>query len=800
MRRKLEAGRIGGLGVEWDALRNLLARETHTAMGRDMALTVETESDIDTVRAALALTGEARTALAAAGPPPLDPIPDLRTALDRARVVGAVLDGTELVVISRALSAIPALIAYGRRVVDVAPGITRLTGTLSSLPELASTLGRALDDEGAVTDQASPRIGQVRREIRTRRRRIVHDLERMLHGPDAERLFAEMFVTVRHGRYVVPVRAESRSRVRGIVHDRSQSGQTLFVEPADVVDANNDLVGWIREEDEETQRILAELTDAVRERLAALDGLVARIAEADWVFARAATADRMDATAPSLERARRVRLRAARHPLLVAQSWSDPSRPVVPMDIELDADRPLLLITGPNAGGKTVALKTLGLSALMVQVGCHVPAADGSELPVFDPVFAVIGDDQSVAENLSTFSAFARQARDILSEARAGALVLLDELGAGTDPDEGAALARAILEQLDASGALVVATTHLEPLKTFASTHPRARNASVEFDADRLAPTFRLRYDRPGQSYALAIAERLGLPPDVIDRARLHRSADAARMSELLARLDQEARREAGHAAAAETQARETALKLNAARQAESAAETRARTLVEDARREAAALLADVRRAVNIEWERLRRAERSKHTLDESRRRLREVSARLTSGPDARTAEGPPTAERHRALVAGARVSAEHLGLSGEIVSIAGSTATVRSGAITVRVPLAALRSASAAPATPAAELPQRGTIRVPDRRNVGTEIHLLGRTTDEARDLVEQYLDDAFVAGLGRVRLIHGKGTGALRKAVRDVLTAHPLVASFRDGEPSEGGAGATVAELKVS
>jgi DNA mismatch repair protein MutS2 len=243
----------------------------------------------------------------------------------------------------------------------------------------------------------------------------------------------------------------------------------------------------------------------------------------------------MDATAPAIDGTGRVALRAARHPLLLAQAWRDPARAVVPVDVELSPDRPLLLITGPNAGGKTIALKTLALCALMAQVGCHVPAAAGSRLPVFERLYAIIGDEQSVAENLSTFSAFVKQIREVLAEADARSLVLVDELGAGTDPDEGAALAKAILETLADRGVLVAATTHLEPLRAFASTEPRARNASVEFDTRTLAPTFRLRYDVPGQSYALAIAGRLGLSPELIARAQGHRSTDAARLSQLLA-------------------------------------------------------------------------------------------------------------------------------------------------------------------------------------------------------------------------------------------------------------------------
>jgi DNA mismatch repair protein MutS2 len=671
----------------------------------------------------------------------------------------------------------------------VAAAVAAHAEELPRLTDLRDILRHALEDDGSLTDRASPRLRSLRQQVRERRRRLVADLERML-AAEGERVFADRFVTVRHGRYVLPVRAEARQRLRGIVHDRSQSGQTIFVEPEGVVEANNDLVQALREEEQEAARILAELTAAVRARLPEIERLVEAVGDLDWLFVRAHVAERMAATAPTVTATGPVALAAARHPLLLAQAWRDPARAVVPVDIELSPERPLLLITGPNAGGKTIALKTLALCALLAQVGCHVPAAEGSRLPVFERLYAIIGDEQSVAENLSTFSAFVKQIREVLAGAGDRSLVLIDELGAGTDPDEGAALARAILENLADRGALVVATTHLEPLRAFASTEPRARNASVEFDTRTLAPTFRLRYDVPGQSYALAIAGRLGLAPALIDRAQAHRSADAAHMSQLIASLDEATRTEAERTLALERRESETAARLAAAREAEAGAATRARELVERAKAEAAALLTEVRRAVGAEWERLKRADRSRPALEDSRRRLREIGARVAPAPAGPLPEAP--------LAPGMAVAAEHLGLRGQLVAIAGDSATVRAGAISVRVPVSALRPAAEAPATRPAPRPgERGDAPV---RTVAPELMLIGRTTDEARDLVEKYLDDAFMAGVAHVRLVHGKGTGALRKAVRGLLAEHPLVDSFRDGEPAEGGAGATVAALKVS
>jgi DNA mismatch repair protein MutS2 len=798
----LQAGRIWEPGTEWNAVRALLAHEASTQMGRDRATAAEPLTDISEVQAAIEMTRQARLALATTGSLPLEALPDIRAILARCRAEGTVLDGAEMVQIIPVLDASPKLHAYGRSVREASPEVTTITDALPRFAELADRLRRALDASGAVTDDASPTLKRLRREIRERRRHLASELERAFQGSDADRLFTDHYVTLRHGRYVLPVRTESRSRVRGIVHDRSQSGQTLFIEPEQVVDANNDLVQAMREEEHETARILAELTAAVHARLDDLDTLVSSIGELDWIFARAQAAERMGATAPAIDAGRTVELRGARHPLLLAQSWKDPSRTVVPMDLELGPERPLLVITGPNAGGKTIALKTLAVQALMAQVGCHVPADEGSRLPVFDDVFAIIGDDQSVAENLSTFSAFVKQAREILERADQRSLVLLDELGAGTDPDEGAALAQAILEELAERGALVIATTHLEPLKAFASTHPRARNASVEFDTATLAPTFHLRYDQPGQSYALTIAARLGLGAELIARANAHRSEHAARLADLLATLDANARTEAERAREIERIRTEAAAQLAKARETEAAAESRAQAIVARARAEATALVSEIRRALTAEWDKLKRSDRSRRSLDESRRRVRDVAGRM----EALVPEAP--AERPVALAPGATVAAEHLGIRGELVEIAGSSATVRSGSVTVRVPLQVLRAVAASSATPVRGEASRGAGRSGFRggdsiqtshRSVAGEILLLGQTTDEARDRVEKYLDDAFLAGLASVRLVHGKGSGALRKAVRDLLAGHPLVESFRDGEPAEGGTGATVAALKV-
>ena len=827
----------GSGGLEWPEVLALLAREARTPMGRELAQTATPLAELDAIRRALQETAQARAALGQTGAPPWEGVVDVRPMLEAARVPGSVAEAADLAALIPLLEAAGRLRAYGRA---IAPVASDLAARLAGFPQqkaLADLLGRSIDADGQLRDDASPALRRVRGRIRDLRREIVKRLEAYFGGPGAEATFQERYVTVRHGRYVLPIRAEAKGRLRGIVHDRSQSGATLFVEPEAMVEANNDLVQAAREEEIEIVRILAALTDAVRETLPELDALVSGIGGLDLIFARGALAERMEAVEPAIGEARDVFLPGARNPLLIAQAWrgavagrgaaeGEPSAlvagrgaaeggpsalAVIPMDIEIHADRPLLVITGPNAGGKTVALKTLGLLALMAQAGCHVPARPGARLPVFSQCFAIVGDDQSVAENLSTFSAFVKQLRGVLDRVDEHSLVLLDELGAGTDPDDGAALAQAVLEHLAERGALVAASTHLEPLKGFASTHPRARNASVEFDPERLAPTFRLVYDRPGQSYALSIGARLGLPPALIERAHAHRSTQQRQLQELLARLDDRDRRDAERTAALERREAESAGLLARAQAELEAARATAREAVARAKAEAQRLVTEVRRHVNDEWDRLKRAEKSRPELERARKRLVETARRVEQTAGAAAPAPGGTAEP------GDRVEVAHLGLKGEVLTIDGPTATVQAGAVTVKVPLQAITVVARGGAGRAdvargegvmysrprmgtglgSKAGARGAVAVPGKSGVPGELHLIGRTTDEARDLLEKYLDDAFLAGLTSVRIIHGKGTGALRRAVEDVLGGHPLIAEHRPGAASEGGGGATVATL---
>jgi DNA mismatch repair protein MutS2 len=767
----------------WESFRQLLARFAATPFGRDRALALFPAGSHAAVEAGLGETREARRALTTEGAPPWEGVTDVRPTLDRAAPDGAALDGPALVALGRTLDSVARLTGYGQRIAGTAPGLSERCRVLPTCRDLAVDLEHHLDPEGRLLDRASPRLRGVRRQIQTLRAELERRLERLLDHPAVVPALQERYVTVRNGRYVLPVRGDARRAVRGIVHDRSSSGATLFIEPEEVVDLNNQLTQRTLEERDEELRLLTELTARVHARLPELTGLVEALAHLDGAFARAALAERLGATEPEVRDGGDVELPGARHPLLVVQSW-ERGTPVVPVDLVLPAERPGLLVTGPNAGGKTVALETLGLLVLMAHAGCHLPVEPGARLPFTDQVLAVIGDEQSLAQNLSTFSSFVGQVRDILATVTGRSLVLLDELGAGTDPAEGAALGAALVEALLDRGARVVATTHLEPLKVFAEVEPRCRNASVAFDAERLEPTFRLEYGRPGPSYALTIGERLGLPAPVIARARTHLSEASQRLEALIAALaDRERTAEARLAEAGRREA-DAAQALERARQGQAGAEAEAARVRREAHAEARRMLVEARRRVGQELDRLKAEEATRRQAQEAYHRLRTAEAALAPPPGPALPDDAPAA---------GEVRLRGLGLRGRVVAEDAGMVTVQAGSLTVKVPRSELEAAPAA----GHAATRRTPVSVPSRYDVPRELHLLGRTTDEARMAVEKFLDDAILAGHDAVRIVHGKGTGALRRAVEGSLRGHPLVAGFRPGAPAEGGTGATVVDL---
>lgn len=774
--------RSGLLG--WDPFRELLASFAATPLGRDRALTLSPSPTLNTVLPALRQTGEARRALTTEGEPPWAGLTDVRSALAHAAPEGAVLDGPTLATLGRTLATAERLAAYATRIAAVAPHLAERWRRLPTCADLARTLAHDLDEEGRLHDDASPRLRALRREILSLRGELQTRLERLLDSPGLAPALQERYVTLRNGRYVLPIRDDARRGVRGIVHDRSSSGATVFIEPDQVIDLNNQLTQRTLEERDEEHRLLRELTRSVRACLPDLEALMDGLGALDLAFARAALAERLGATEPELREGGDIDLRGARHPLLVAQRWGRGAPPtqVVPVDVRVPASRPGLIISGPNAGGKTVALETCGLLVLMAQAGCHIPAASGSRLPVCDQVLAVIGDEQSLAQNLSTFSSFVRQMHDILTVASPRSLVLLDELGAGTDPAEGAALGAALLEALLDRGARVLATTHLEPLKVFAQLEPRLMNATVAFDAERLEPTFRLEYGHPGPSYALTIGERLGLPAAVIARARAHLSDETRRLEALLSDLAAREREADARVAEAARQLAEAGAAAERTRVAALHAESDAARIRREAHAEARALLADARRRVGHELDRLKAEETTR------RRQAQQVYQRLRL---AETEFPPPPSDRSPTALPD-EVQLRGLGLRGRVVAEHDGMVTVQAGRLTVRIARSELEGApvGAGPArTPA--------ISVPTRRDVPRELRLMGFAADEALGAVDKFLDDAILAGHRAVRLVHGKGTGALKRAIESCLRTHPLVSAFRSAAPADGGSGVTLVEL---
>ena len=685
------------------------------------------------------------------------------------------------------------------------PQLGEVRADLDPAPELRVRIERSVDENGEVLDTASPELAAIRRRLRTAQDRVRERLNAMLHSSDLAGVIGEPIVTVRGGRYVIPVRAEAKGRVKGIVHDQSASGATLFIEPLGVVELNNTWTQATLEAAREEERILDELSRAVEARAASLSASLAALARADLWLARARLADRLDATRPT-PTDDALELLSARHPLLGLGA--------VPIDVRLGErfGYRALVVTGPNTGGKTVSLKTIGLLALMHQAGLRVPAADGARLPVFRRVMADIGDEQSIAQSLSTFSSHLRNVVRFVEAAGPGALVLLDEIGAGTDPTEGSALAMAVVERLLASGATVAATTHYAELKTFAQDHPLVTNASVAFDVKTLRPTYRLEIGLPGKSQAFAIAERLGLPADILADARSRLAAEHVTMEETLAAI----------ARAQEARERELA-EAETERAAASRERERARSGVGRARQEAATILADARRAAE---DMLARAERE---VAEIRRELtrqrnlargrgaaeraaageafdrlatrasaaREATRRTVDAAEPPEGSEPPDATTQPRV--GLYGRSRTLGSVGRIVEVSG-----RTGRVTLQTDEARV----VVPADDVEVVPE--PIRGPTPRDVEAEelrrraasrispqLDLRGERVEAALERLGEYLDEALLAGLDQAVIVHGAGTGALRRSIREYLADHPRVRSTCSGRRDEGGDGATVAEL---
>ncbi len=760
-----------------------LAAHASFSVGAEKARALTPSTDPAEIRERLATTTEARRFLS------LHPQADLGGARDIRPLVAAARRLRQTVV--RQEARFPRLAAIAAR--------------LEPCPDLVEAIERVLDERGEVRDDASPALARIRSELRTVHDRLITRLQRIISSPETASFLQEPIITMREGRYVVPLKADFKGRIRGIVHDRSASGATLFIEPLSVVELGNTWRELQVAEEQEIRRILADLSARVAARGAEILETVDALADLDLAFAKARYADELDAVEPAMmdgdvrsaarsaaECRDRLRLLRARHPLL------DPAT-VVPIDVILDGETHVLVITGPNTGGKTVTLKTVGLLALMAQAGLHIPADENSALPVFAAVYADIGDEQSIEQSLSTFSAHLTNILSFIHRADEHSLVLLDELGAGTDPAEGSALARALLETFRQRGAVTLVATHYPELKAYAQLTPGVCNACVEFDPETLRPTYRLTIGIPGRSNALAIARRLGLDEEIVRRAEGLLSPQERQTEHLLAdlhrlRLEAARARDEAYAARAEVQRLTEELRRRLARIDEERA-----AILEEARRQAQEELERLQeeaRALRQAWRRINLAPPVAQdlscasypppTIAEAEAELDRLAAEVAESfpvPEPLLPTGP--------LRPGDTVWVKSLRAVGELRALADDEAEVQVGLLRVRVPARELERR----APPERAVEPAGVRYAPP--TVPLRLDLRGQTVEEALESLDRYLDAAALAGLPWAHIVHGKGTGALRQAVRDFLRRHPLVRSYRSGEEGEGGDGVTVVVL---
>ncbi len=776
--------------LEFPAVRARLAAATSFGPSRRLAEALEPSNDPVVVARGLDQTDQARGLVEERPGVGIGAARDIGPAIERA-ARGGRLEPGQFLEIAETLDATARLatsLTDERR-----PLLRELGRELHALPALRSTLARSFDPVGELLDTASPRLGGLRAAVRIAYDRLRRRLDSLI-GAELGSALQEPIITLRNGRYVVPVKAEARARVKGIVHDASGSGQTLFIEPLVAVELGN---AW-REaqvaEAEEIARILDELSAFVAANAEALRETLGALARFDLWAAKASLSADMDAGRAETADRSEVVLLSARHPGLTGH--------VVPIDIRLGDGYTALVVTGPNTGGKTVTLRTLGLLSLMHQAGLHVPAAPGSRLPIWHDVFADIGDEQSIAQSLSTFSGHLRSIVRIVEAAGPGTLVLLDELGAGTDPTEGSALAQTLLDHFIRVGSIVAATTHYAELKAYAHITPGARNAAVEFDLETLSPTYRLTIGLPGGSQAFAIAERLGLPEPLVNDARSRLTESQRSFEATLAsiRATEGATSEAlDRARAAELRTTEA---LHVAQEERRRARREREEVVRAARAEAERIVDDLRTEVRATREALERETVTAPALDDAVTRAEGTLARLPVGAP----EPPPEPVVERPWHLGERARSRSGGWQGRIAALerGGKRATLEAGGMRVTVDVddlvpalgdeasdRALDGAGSGATSNAAEL------RLERARSVASSLDLRGARVDEALEALNRYLDDAGLAGLDKVLIIHGMGTGAVRDAVRATAANHPLVKSLRPGQRGEGGDGATIVEF---
>ncbi len=776
--------------LEYDKILAMLKERASCCISRELVDTMEPSGDFDTVERELKLTAEAETLFYKTGRSPVDDFPDMRHCLERMHAALFLSTG-ELLGIASCLKAARIAKDILAKEVGEESYLYNLAGLLITHRSAEEEINRCIINEDEIFDGASPALARIRRAMRLANEKVREKLNSMIRSTAYQKYLQEPIITIRNGRFVIPVKQEYRQQVPGLIHDQSSSGATLFIEPSAVVELGNEYKKLLAEEADEIERILTELTamlapyaDEIREDL----NIMGQI---DLVFAKAKLSRELNAVMPRLNRNNYVRIVRGRHPLI-------PADRVVPIDIWIGRDYRSLIITGPNTGGKTVTLKIVGLFALMVQSGIFVPANEGSEFPVFEHIYADIGDEQSIEQSLSTFSSHMKNIVGILDKADENSLVLLDELGAGTDPIEGAALAMSILEELNERHCICVSTTHYSEIKAFAMTHEGMENASMEFDIDRLCPTYRLYIGIPGKSNAFEISSRLGLPNSIIDKAKGFLKGEDVRFEDIISSAQSQHRiAEEERKMAEEARAELEKLRADAERERRKLDEDRNR-LQAKAKEDAKRIVADTKREMEkliVEIRSIKDIDRSAadRVIQAARDTLRATETAVNEKEAIKKEDNtkPPKTVR-----AGDTVNIVTLDQKATVLSAPDSKGEVmvQAGVMKLNVKLKDIRLIEEKKAA----APTSGKVGLGAGKQVGLELDVRGMLVDEANIMVDRYLDDAYNAGLSEVNIIHGKGTGALRAGVQAFLKRHPLVKGYRMGSYGEGDAGVTVVTLK--
>ncbi len=789
--------------LEYHKIINRLVNYADFSASADLARQLRPTSDLEEARIRQIATREARLILSLDSDVSLQNAQDIRPQVGLARREG-ILEPPELLAVKNTLIVSRKLRRVLENLVDETP---YLSGKAEGLPVglgLVDQISKTISDRGDVLDVASEKLAEIRREMKITYERMMSRLQRYISDPSTARMLQEPIITQRSGRNVLPLRAEFKGRIKAVIHDQSASGATLFIEPLAVVEWNNRYREMELAERDEIRRILAALSHQISLHADELTWMVGVMAELDLAFMSARYAEDLNATEPELMSFRNmngqhpgstIRLYQARHPLL------EPGY-VVPIDVDLDDETYALVITGPNTGGKTVTLKTIGLLALMAQSGLQIPTLSGSILTVFNKVFADIGDEQSIEQSLSTFSGHVRNIVEILKRADSQSLVLLDELGAGTDPQEGSALARAVLTHLLERSITSMIATHYPELKAYAHTTPGVQNASVEFDLKTLQPTYHLTIGLPGRSNALAIAERLGLPESIIAAARAEINPADLRAEDLLDEIHRQRDLARQAREGTETAQREAEALRNALAQRLDQIEDERYALMETTRQQAEKELNALRDEIDQLRQRLAQARQPLEAVDE----VEEIAAVLEeeiAEPIVREERAKPAFKPKGPLRLGEKVHLRSIDQDGVVTAISEDEIEAQIGMLRVRARLAdVVRKGEAEEGTePKKKTAPKGGIKLPNtQESPGVELDIRGLRVDEGLDTLDRYLEKAYLAGLPFVRIIHGKGTGRLRESIRDALTNSPHVARFEPGGTTEGGEGVTVAHLKTS